>query len=331
MNHEVMDWPAERRREGVSRGSTAAPKRRPASAKKKALDRRRHLPVRKKKKTKARSRFAFGKIFGRSFVRSLVISVAVAILVVLSLMAFLRVRNVSVVGNSMYSATEIQQAAGINQGSALLLVNKTAVASRIKAQLLYVDDVRVGISLPDTVKIEVEELESAYAIAAQDGSYWLINSEGRLIEQITAKKASEYLMIEGIRIQDAQAGESLQVWEAPPPADPEEEEEEQEEEEIEKPAEASAAERMEVALQIVKKLEGSEDVRSIRSIDVSSIYQIEIWYGTQYQVKLGNQSELSYKLDYMLAAIAQLESYQTGVLDLTFEEAKKATFIPWTS
>ena len=295
---------------------------------------------RRKTKKKARTRYAFGKIFGRTFFRRLTISIAVALLVVLVLMAFLRVRTVSVVGNSMYSQSEIQDASGITQGSALLLVNKTTAASRIRAQLPYIDEVRVGINLPDTVKIEVVELETAFAVAADDGSYWLINSEGRLIEQITAKAASDYLKIDGVRIRSTTVGDQAVAAEMPveePPAgeekDGEEEETSDEEsEEVEEgPPEAPAAERLDVALQIVRQLGAGEEIRDITSVDVSSIYDLQIWYGTRFQVKLGGVSELSYKLDYMLAAISQLESYQSGVLDLTFQEAKKATFIPWSS
>ena len=85
------------------------------------------------------------------------------------------------------------------------------------------------------------------------------------------------------------------------------------------------------SLQIVRQLGAGEEIGDIPSVDVSSVYDLQIWYGTRFQVKLGGTSELSYKLDYMLAAISQLESYQSGVLDLTFQEAKKATFIPWSS
>ena len=299
-------------------------------------------PVRRRKtKKKARARFAFGKVFGRTFFRRLTVSVLVALLVVLVLMAFLRVRNVSVVGNSMYTQTEIQEASGITQGSALLLVNKTTAASRIRAQLPYIDEVRVGINLPDTVKIEVVELETAFAVAADDGSYWLINAEGRLIEQITAKAASDYLKIDGVRIKSTAVGDQAVATEAsaePPPDEEEaqtgenaEEEESEESEESEGPPEAPAAQRLDVALQIVRQLAEGEEIREITSVDVSSIYDLQIWYGTRFQVKLGGVSELGYKLDYMLAAISQLESYQSGVLDLTFQEAKKATFIPWSS
>lgn len=295
-------------------------------------------PLRRRKaKKKVRTRFAFGKVFGRTFFRRLMVSIGVALLVVLVLMAFLRVRTVSVVGNAMYSQSEIQEASGISQGSALLLVNKTTAASRIRAQLPYIDEVRVGISLPDTVKIEVVELETAFAVAADDGSYWLINSEGRLIEQITAKAASDYLKIDGVRIRSTTVGDQAVAAEMPaeePPAGEETEDGEEtgdETEEEEGPPEAPASQRLDVALQIVRQLGAGEEIRDITSVDVGSIYDLQIWYGTRFQVKLGGTSELSYKLDYMLAAISQLESYQSGVLDLTFQEAKKATFIPWSS
>ena len=290
--------------------------------------------VRRKRKKATRSRVAFGKIFGRTFVRRLVMSIGVAVLISLMLMAFLRVRTVSVVGNSMYSQTEIQEASGISEGSALLLVNKTTAASRIRAQLPYIDEVRVGINLPDTVKIEVVELETTFAVAADDGSFWLINSGGRLIEKITGKDASDYLKIEGVRIESGEVGDQAKAVEEPEQTQPEEtdeEAEEDEEEAEERPPEASAAERLDIALQIVRQLAEEEDIRSITSVDVTSIYDLQIWYGTRFQVKLGGASELSYKLEYMVAALAQLESYQTGVLDLTFQEAKKATFIPWSS
>lgn len=309
---------------GTVRSRTKAPARR----------RRRPAATGKRTAAKVRNKIPFGKIFGRTFVRRLAISAGAALLLILCLMAFLRVRTVSVVGNDLYTADEIREATGVTQGNALLMINKTAVASRIKAQLPYIDDVRIGISLPDTMKVEVVELETTYAVAADDGSYWLINSSGRLVEQITAKAASEYLTIVGVRIGDAVAGDTLQVREEQPPEEPEEEAEQDSDtdgDELQTPPEASAQDRMELALQIIRQLEGEDDIRAITSIDVSSVYDLEIWYGTRFQIKLGDSSELAYKLEYMVSALAQLESYQSGVLDLTFEEAKKATFIPWSN
>ena len=81
--------------------------------------------------------------------------------------------------------------------------------------------------------------------------------------------------------------------------------------------------------QLLGYLEATKDIRSVTAVDVTSIYNLEIWYGTQYEVKLGGASDLEYKIQYMVAAIDQLDTYQSGVLDLTFDEAKTARFIPW--
>ena len=323
------------RRENPTR-TTTTQRRRPSSS----AATYRHSSRRRKPSAKARTRFAFGKVFGHVFVRRFLACVAAALVLILVVIACLRVKLVSVVGNSMYSVQEVQEASGVSEGSALLLVNKTAVASRIRAELPYIDQVRVGIGLPDAVKIEVVELENTFAVAADDGTYWLINSDGKLVEQITAKEASEYLTIQGVRIQNAVAGQMIEVMQDPVVPEEEkpeggqtgdDEENTGEEDAVDAPAEASPEERMAVALQMVSQLEGEDDIRSITAVDVTSIYDLQIWYGTRFQVKLGNTDELSYKLEYMVAALAQLDSYQSGVLDLTFQEAKKATFIPWQS
>ena len=66
-------------------------------------------------------------------------------------------------------------------------------------------------------------------------------------------------------------------------------------------------------------------------MDVDNLNDIRIWYGTQYQVNLGGSSDIAYKVEYMLAAIDQLNDYESGVLDLTFQEEKVARFIPWSN
>ena len=313
-----------------ARRSPDKPPRRPAGEHEPARRRRRQPEAHKPRR--ARKRLAFGKLFGHSFAVRLVTTAAIAAALILCFMIFFRVQTVSVVGNSMYTQEEIQKASGVTQGNALLMVNKTAVASRIIAELPYVDQVRVSVSLPDTVKIEVEELKNAYAVAAEDGTYWLINSDGRLVEQITAKEAGDYLQIQGVRIRSAETGQTMQVLEeaAPQPSEDTAEDAAEDTEDTAAP-EASAQKRMDVAMELLGYLEQTADVRSVTVVDVSSIYNIEIWYGSQYEVKLGGNTQLEYKIEYMVAAIAQLDSYQSGVLDLTFDEAKTARFIPWSS
>ena len=55
----------------------------------------------------------------------------------------------------------------------------------------------------------------------------------------------------------------------------------------------------------------------------------QLWYGQKYQILLGGPTELTYKIRYMTQAVATLADYQSGVLDLSLEQDRKAIFTPW--
>ena len=84
------------------------------------------------------------------------------------------------------------------------------------------------------------------------------------------------------------------------------------------PIVVTGAERMAVAQQILKALEANDIVGSAASVDVSRIDDIILWYGTRYQVNLGDNSGLDHKIACMNAVIAQMSEYQSGVLDCSF-------------
>ena len=116
------------------------------------------------------------------------------------------------------------------------------------------------------------------------------------------------------------------------PEEPAEEEESADGEEAAIPEDDSKPkERMAVAMEIIQCLESYNGTAGITLIDVSSLYDIKVWYGTQYQVNMGANVDIAYKVEYMLAAIGQLNDYEAGVLDLTFQEEKVARFVPWTN
>ena len=84
------------------------------------------------------------------------------------------------------------------------------------------------------------------------------------------------------------------------------------------PVTTTGAQRLDAALQILKALEENDIVGSAASVDVSRIDDIILWYGTRYQVNLGDSTNLEHKIACMNAVIAQLSEYQSGVLDCSF-------------
>ena len=72
------------------------------------------------------------------------------------------------------------------------------------------------------------------------------------------------------------------------------------------------------ALTILTELENNDIVGEAASIDVTSLVNIELWYGQRYRVKLGDLGRMDYKISCMKQAVSQLQDYQSGVLDVTF-------------
>lgn len=60
-----------------------------------------------------------------------------------------------------------------------------------------------------------------------------------------------------------------------------------------------------------------EGLRPRTAVDLA-IDDIILWYGTRYQVNLGDSTNLEHKIACMNAVIAQLSEYQSGVLDCSF-------------
>ena len=121
--------------------------------------------------------------------QQLLLVAAVVVAFVLALSVFFKVETITVSGADTYSPWAIREASGIVEGEGLLTFSRARASAQIRAKLSYVDKVRIGIKLPDTVIIYIEEIDVAYAIQDQDGIWWLMTSEGRIVEQSDSASA----------------------------------------------------------------------------------------------------------------------------------------------
>ena len=251
------------------------------------------------------------KPFSRSrLILQLTTVVAVVLALTFGLSIFFKVEKVMVYGAHKYDAWTVKEASGIQEGENLMSFGKIQAVGKIQAALPYVKNVRIGIKLPDTVNIVIEELDVAYA--AQDGAnrWWLITADGKAVDQVDPLTADGYTKIIGVQIADPVAGEQVSSWEQQPDStDP--------------TAETvvitvPAQERLNTALSILQYLEDNSIMGLVESVNVEDLADIELWYGQQYQVRLGDSSQLSYKIRCMCEAVAQLKDYDTGLLDISF-------------
>lgn len=245
----------------------------------------------------------------------LAIVIAVVLAVVMGLSVFFKVDQVVVYGNNAYTAWMVQEAAGIEGGENLLTFGNTRACGKIKAGLPYVETVRIGIKLPDTVNIYITEYDVAYAITSADETWWLMTSDGKMVEQIDAGTAGNYTKVLGVQVDRPQVGEPAMAVEASTVVNETVAEGETAET---TPVLITGAARLNAALQILSALELNDIVGEAASVDVTSLSNIELWYGQQYQVKLGDTNNLEQKIADMRTAINQLNDYDMGILDVSY-------------
>jgi len=80
------------------------------------------------------------------------------------------------------------------------------------------------------------------------------------------------------------------------------------------------AQRLQTALDIVQYLEENGIIGLAASVDVTDMGNLEMWYGHQYRVKLGNDSQLLYKISCFKAFLSdpKTDPYEEGELDISF-------------
>ncbi len=259
-----------------------------------------------------------------------VLAVVAALMVGLSL--FFKVKVITVSGTGVYSPYTIQEASGISEGENLLTLGRNRAASQILAKLPYVKSVRIGIKLPDTVNIEIVEDDVAYAIQSNTGIWWLMNSQGKVTEMVNNSIAKNYTQVLGVTLMDPAVGAIGVATELT--ADQTATVQETAEGETEPETTAATlpttgtttavtgAQKLAAALEILTAMEDDDIVGAVASVDVSRLDDIVLWYGTQYQVNLGDANDpahtLSYKVACMYDAILQMTDYTAGILDVSF-------------
>lgn len=241
---------------------------------------------------------------------SIVVAVALAFLLGVSVFFKVDVSKTVVSGCDKYTASMILEASGIQNGDHLLTFNRAQVAGKIIAELPYVDSVRIGIKLPDTVNIEITEVKVPYVIKDQNDQWWLVSASGKVMEQAVAGEQAGYTKILGVQLDRPQPGSQAVALE------PTETQTDESGNPI--PVVTTQAQRLQVALSIVHDLEKNGIIGGVSSLDVNRLGDIQLWYGQQYQVKFGTEDQLSYKISCMKSAIDKLSNYQSGVLDITF-------------
>ncbi|MBQ3000586.1 MAG: FtsQ-type POTRA domain-containing protein [Oscillospiraceae bacterium] len=245
----------------------------------------------------------------RFFIR-IVTVMAVVFAIVFGMSIFFKAEKIEVAGVDKYTVKQVQEASGIMSGTNLLTLNKGQVVGRILTKLPYIKEVRIGIRLPDTVVISVTEAAVAYAAKDTNGGWWVLNCEGKVMERIDASTSGNYPRILGVLLENPVAGKNAVAYENSADTNGGEA--------ATVPVTVYNRERLAAALQIAKEMELNGVLGDVATIDVTDMGNIEAWYGTRFQILLGDSTEIPKKVFSAVQAIYQLGQYQSGVLDASF-------------
>lgn len=249
------------------------------------------------------------KPFSRNrFLLRLATVAAVVIALIFGISIFFKVDVVTVSGAEKYTPYMVQEASGIQNGDNLLTLDKVRASGKIIAALPYVESVRIGIRLPDTVNIEIVEMDVVYSVKDTNGTWWLINADGRVVINADSATAGSHTQILGVQLQSPVSGQQAQAADVEVSLG----------DDAQTTQSLSGAPRLSAVLSILQYLEDNSIIGTVASVDVTDLNDIQLWYGQQYQVLLGDTTQLGYKIQCMKTAIGKLEDYQQGILDVSF-------------
>lgn len=246
---------------------------------------------------------------------SLAITFAVVLALSFSISIFFSVEVVTVSGAEKYDAWTVKEASGIEYGDSLLSFGKAKAVGKIKMELPYVNTVRIGIKLPNTVNIEITEWDVLYSIRDSVNGWWLINTEGNIIDNVDSATAGEYTAILGVAVDNPVEGQPAKALESSNATDAEGET---------LVSVVTAADRLNTALTIISCLEDNGIIGEVASVNVADLGNLELWYGQRFQVMLGDTMDINYKIKCLKSVVKgndeqnSLKEYDSGILDISF-------------
>jgi cell division protein FtsQ len=226
--------------------------------------------------------------------------VIIVLAVVLAMSVFFKVSKITVVGNSAYTAQEIIDASGIEEGDNLFFVNRIAAGSRIIAKLPYIQSATVTPGLPNRVTITVSESQAiAYIPLEKDN--WTIDSTGKILGKAEGTAAAKLIRVDGITLYHPTVGEIAST-------------------------EAEDAAKVTYLADILDQIQSRKIMDYVTDIDMSTVANPSFDYLGRFTVKLGSDENIEYKFGMLLSAVSQLKDGDYGTIDLSID--KQAHFSP---
>lgn len=196
--------------------------------------------------------------------------------IIFALTMFFNIDEITVTGDTVYSAEDIKTASGVSTGDNLIFISADKISTSVSEKLPYVGSVKIKRHLPTGLELIITKTEAAYAIAA-DGYYTLLDSSAKVLEKELETVGENITLVNLGEITSAEPGKPIETENT----------------------------------QFLTKLQQIHDALSkcglsdITSIDMSDIYNIKLLYQGRITLMLGDtdKSVLQKKLELGKSAI----------------------------
>lgn len=238
---------------------------------------------------------------------------------IFAMSVFFRVSEIEVIGEGIYTEEEIIAAASIVEGDNLFFTNRLTAISNIYARLSYVELASVERQLPNKIVIEVSETTALAYIPVdmevvetttdeETGvevtttsyvtEYWVIDRNGKYLENANSGEVEGLIEIRGIDISVMDIGDNIS----------------------EDDVSASMISYIKIILDQVQE---RGLVSYVKYLDFSSGETVVFSYDSRYTVTMSLYDNMEYSFGLLVSAVSKLANGDRGTIEIGENDSVK--------
>ena len=207
-----------------------------------------------------------------------------------SFFVFFRISEIRVIGNAMYTEEQIMEYVSFHTGDNLFSFDAEKTEAALRRNLPYIGDVTVSRKLPSTVTIDVSERTEDLALRLGEEIY-LVAGDLQVLGRYGANEVIPNItkLYTG-SVERCIVGERLTFLEG----------------------------RADDNLKYLYRcLEANRIQKKVRTIDITSRFDITISYDDRFTVYLGSAEDMDIKIQFLVAILERLGSSERGYINLS--------------
>lgn len=226
--------------------------------------------------------------------------VVTIVFLIVCAMVFLKVKNIEISGNKIYTTEELMEYVPINLEDNIYSFDANKIESDIKTAFPYIKEVNVVRDLPTKVKITVTEEKAYYAANIANDAY-ILSSDLKVLECKQNTTAAELGLTE-ISLSNVRrciVGSYMEFVST-------------------RDSDALNA--------LYDNFKANYIQKKIKSVDFSSRFDITFNYDDRFQVYIGDTDNLEIKMRFLIRVIDELEPDAKGTINVS--NPRELTFAP---